>query len=79
MAIGFGLSLIALGTVLRWMVGGSVAGVSLATLGLILMFVGVIGGLIGAATSTASDDAGRAFSPRRRGTAPRDVRRSPRG
>lgn len=79
MAIGFALVLIALGAVLRWVVGGSVAGVSLETLGLVVMLVGVIGGLIVAVAGATTHDSGRAFSLRRRGTAPSDARRSPRG
>jgi hypothetical protein len=51
MVIAFSLSLIALGGVLRWAIGGSVAEVSLGTLGLVLMIVGVVGGLIGLAVS----------------------------
>jgi uncharacterized YccA/Bax inhibitor family protein len=69
MAIGFALFLIAIGAVLRWVIGGSVAGVSVATLGLVVMLIGVIGGLIVAIAGGTSHDSGRALSFRRRGSA----------
>ena len=55
MAIAFPLSVIALGAVLRWAVGGSVAGVSLATLGLALMIAGIIGGVVALVASARRD------------------------
>lgn len=70
MAIGFALVLIAIGAVLRWVIGGSVAGVSLATVGLVVMLIGVIGGLIVAVAGATGHDSGRAVSFRRRGSAP---------
>jgi len=66
MAIALSISITALGAVLRWAVGGSVAGVSLATLGLALMIAGVIGGLVSLAATPTRD-------PGHDGSAPRDM------
>ncbi len=46
MGIGTSLFLIALGAILYFAVTASISGISLATIGLILMIVGVIGLLI---------------------------------
>jgi uncharacterized membrane protein len=43
MTVGTSLFLIAVGAILRYAVTATVAGVSLATVGLILMIVGVVG------------------------------------
>ena len=43
MTVGTSLFLIAVGAILRYAVTASVSGVSLATVGLILMIVGVVG------------------------------------
>jgi len=43
MGIGTSLVLIAVGAILKWAVTDTVSGVSLATIGVILMVVGVIG------------------------------------
>jgi sulfite exporter TauE/SafE len=43
MGIGTSLVLIAVGAILKWAVTDTVAGVSLATIGVILMVVGIIG------------------------------------
>ena len=66
MALALSISIIALGAVLRWPVGGSVAGVSLATLGLALMIAGIIGGLLWLAVTATRD-------PGHDGSAPRDT------
>ena len=46
MGIGTSIFLIAIGAILRWGVSDAIEGVNLATIGLILMVVGVIGLLI---------------------------------
>ena len=46
MTIGTSLFLIALGAVLKFAVTASVSGISIATIGLILMIVGVVGLLL---------------------------------
>ena len=46
MGIGTSIVLIAVGAILKWAVTDTVAGVSLATIGVILMVVGVIGLLV---------------------------------
>ena len=66
MAIALSVSIITLGAVLRWAVGGSVAGVSIATLGLVLMIAGIIGGLLWLAVTATRD-------PGHDGSAPRDM------
>jgi hypothetical protein len=66
MALAFSISIIALGAVLRWPIGGSVAGVSLATLGLALMIAGIMGGLLWLAVTATHD-------PGHDGSAPRDT------
>jgi uncharacterized membrane protein len=43
MTVGTSLFLIAIGAILRYAVTATVSGVSLATVGLILMIVGVVG------------------------------------
>ncbi|MEA2272330.1 MAG: hypothetical protein QOI98_1038 [Solirubrobacteraceae bacterium] len=43
MGIGTSLVLIAVGAILKWAVTDTIAGVSLATIGVILMVVGIIG------------------------------------
>jgi uncharacterized protein DUF6458 len=43
MGIGTSLFLIAVGAILRWAVTGHVSGVSIPTVGLILLIVGMIG------------------------------------
>ena len=52
MALGTSLFLIALGAILRFAVADAVPGVALATVGLILMIVGVVGLLIALFTTT---------------------------
>jgi hypothetical protein len=63
MTVGLSLLLIAIGAILRWAVTASVAGISLATVGLILLIVGVIG-LVFALIQMAQAE--------RTGTVPRD-------
>jgi heme/copper-type cytochrome/quinol oxidase subunit 2 len=46
MGIGTSLFLIAVGAILRWAVADAISGVDLATVGLILLVVGVVGLLI---------------------------------
>ncbi|HEU4975540.1 MAG TPA: DUF6458 family protein [Baekduia sp.] len=43
MGIGTSLLLIAVGAILRWAVTDSISGVNLATVGLILLIVGIVG------------------------------------
>ena len=43
MGIGTSLFLIAVGAILYWAVNASISGLSIATIGLILMIVGVVG------------------------------------
>ncbi|MGH2832135.1 MAG: DUF6458 family protein [Solirubrobacteraceae bacterium] len=43
MTLGSSLTLIAIGAILRYAVTASVSGVSIATIGLILMIVGIVG------------------------------------
>ena len=57
MTIGVSIFLIALGAILRWAVTASVAGISLATAGLILMIAGALGLLIGLFTMMSARDA----------------------
>ncbi len=64
MALGLSISVMALGVVLRWVVGGSVAGVSLATVGLVLMIAGVIAGLIALAIADGRPSARDTGRPR---------------
>jgi hypothetical protein len=59
MTVGTSLFLIAVGAILRYAVTASVSGVSLATVGLILMIVGVVGLVISVFYLLA-------WSPRRR-------------
>jgi uncharacterized membrane protein YidH (DUF202 family) len=47
MTVGASLFLIAVGAILRFAVTDSISGVNLATIGLILIIVGVVGLLIG--------------------------------
>ena len=47
MTIGSSIALIAIGAILKWAVTASVAGISLATVGLILMVAGAVGLVIG--------------------------------
>lgn len=59
MTIGASLLLIALGAILRWGVTTSLAGVSLATIGLILMIAGAAGlvfGLVQMATAARAGE-----------------------
>jgi hypothetical protein len=46
MGIGTSIFLIALGAILRWGVADAIEGINLATIGLILMIVGVLGLII---------------------------------
>jgi apolipoprotein N-acyltransferase len=46
MGIGTSLFLIAVGAILRWAVSDAISGVNLATVGLILLIVGIVGLLI---------------------------------
>ena len=46
MALGTSLFLIALGAILRFAVADAVPGIDLATIGVILMIVGVVGAII---------------------------------
>jgi hypothetical protein len=59
MGIGTSLFLIALGAILRFAVTASVSGIRLATVGTILMVVGVIGLLISLLWITQAGRAGR--------------------
>ena len=59
MTVGTSLFLIAVGAILRYAVTATVSGVSLATVGLILMIVGVVGLVISVFYLLA-------WSPRRR-------------
>lgn len=43
MGIGTSLFLIAVGAILRWAVTDSISGINLATVGLILLIVGIVG------------------------------------
>lgn len=52
MALGTSLFLIALGAILRFAVADAVPGVALATVGLILMIVGVVGLIIALFTTS---------------------------
>ena len=47
MTIGGSLALIALGAILKFAVTGSVSGISIPTVGVILMIVGVVGLVLG--------------------------------
>lgn len=47
MTLGTSLFLVALGAILRYAVTDSVEGINLATTGLILMVIGVIGAIVG--------------------------------
>lgn len=47
MTIGSSIVLIAVGAILKWAVTASVAGISIATVGLILMVAGAVGLVIG--------------------------------
>ncbi len=51
MSIGFGLFLIAAGAILRWGVTRGVEGANLDTIGLILIVIGAVTAVIGAAMS----------------------------
>ena len=65
MTVGTSLFLIAVGAILRYAVTASVSGVSLATVGLILMIVGVVGLVISVFYLLAwSPGAGRRRAPR---------------
>jgi hypothetical protein len=46
MTLGISIGLIALGAILAFAVTASVAGISLSTVGLILMFAGVVGAVL---------------------------------
>jgi heme/copper-type cytochrome/quinol oxidase subunit 2 len=46
MGIGTSLFLIAVGAILRWAVSDAISGVNLATVGLILLLVGIVGLII---------------------------------
>ncbi len=59
MGIGTSLFLVALGAILYFAVTASVSGISLATVGLILMIVGGIGLLVSLFMTTAWADRGR--------------------
>jgi Domain of unknown function (DUF6458) len=59
MTVGTSLFLIAVGAILRYAVSATVSGVSLATVGLILMIVGILGLVISLVYMLA-------WSPRRR-------------
>lgn len=59
MGIGSSLFLVALGAILYFAVNASVSGLSLATVGLILMIVGVIGLLFSLFAASAWGDRGR--------------------
>ena len=71
MGIGTSVVLIAVGAILKWAVTDTVSGVSLATIGVILMVAGVIGLLFSLLFASAWAD--------RRGTVVRDrvVERDP--
>ncbi len=66
MSIGAAVVLIALGAILRYAVTASVAGVSLATVGLILMIAGFVGLVAAIILSTRSGAAEPAEVPPRR-------------
>jgi hypothetical protein len=59
MGIGTSLFLVALGAILYFAVSASVSGISLATVGLILMIVGGIGLLVSLFMASAWGDRGR--------------------
>ena len=59
MGIGSSLFLVALGAILYFAVNASISGLSLATVGLILMIVGVIGLLFSLFAASAWADRGR--------------------
>ncbi len=66
MSIGAAVLLIALGAILRYAVTASVAGVSLATVGLILMIAGFVGLVAAIILTTRSGAAEPAEAPPRR-------------
>ena len=91
MGLSFSVLLIALGAILYWAVAGSIVGIGVNTLGVILIVAGVIGlvlslvywsswgGFRGRRTATYVDDAAPVAPPRRRATvvAEEDVRPGP--
>ncbi|TMK41703.1 MAG: hypothetical protein E6G56_02990 [Actinobacteria bacterium] len=68
MGIGTSIFLIAVGAILRWAVSWSLSGVSLQTVGLILLIVGVLGLIISLVFLAPWSER---WGPRR-GTSPRD-------
>src|SRR3954451_25122706 len=70
MGIGTSIFLIALGAILRFAVTASVSGIEIATVGTILMVVGIIGLLISLLYLTIWSDRSRAAAPVDRGAAP---------
>jgi hypothetical protein len=60
MAVGIGVVLIALGATLTWGATGAVAGVSLSTVGIVLMVFGTVGLVAAVLYSPASSDRRRA-------------------
>jgi ABC-type antimicrobial peptide transport system permease subunit len=55
MGIGASLFLIAIGAILLWAVSATVAGVSINTIGVILIVVGAVGLLVGLLASQRAD------------------------
>jgi hypothetical protein len=68
MGIGTSIFLIALGAILRFAVTASVSGIEIATVGTILLVVGIIGLLISLLYMTIWSDRSRAAAPVDRGT-----------
>ena len=68
MPLGTSIFLIAVGAILRWAVTAHVSGISLPTVGLILIIVGIVGLVFSLLYMFA-------WSPRRRGRADRVVER----
>jgi heme/copper-type cytochrome/quinol oxidase subunit 2 len=59
MGIGTSLLLIAVGAILRWAVADAISGVNLATVGLILLIVGIVGLVISLFLTTLWTDRNR--------------------
>lgn len=58
MGIGISILLMAIGAILLWAVTATVAGVSINTIGVILIVVGAVGLLIGLVASRRASDPG---------------------
>jgi hypothetical protein len=78
MALGTSLFLIAVGAILRYAVSDSLSGIDIPTIGLILMFVGIVGLLISLFMMTLWDrDRRRGVVEERRVVDRRDPYRDP--